>query len=662
MDENELTVDSRLTPFERIKLVICSLFELIEEEDKEKVMEFDKNSLQCYPNDLFLIQFGLLLKELYEKEFDNQSLIYLNTRTDDENYQSNNNFYGKDSFFDPNKKKKKNSNSNADKNAHYYATNSRKARNISAGLNPKKKQTSIINIITDYIEDNTHNESNKDTVKNKIKDIQLDNNEDNDNENNSDNDIEEENQRKRKKITLSRRLLSFIPSNNQTLKTQETDNYNLPIYSTRSLLTCNCKEKINYTRKQKAGINMLIGLEVFSKIPKNNLHNNALSQCFFQHRAFLYPTKPILDISLFSIRKYNNNEEKEERKINVYNYDRYQHQQQEEDEKEEQEQIQQTYGEEDQKVDDISNDLISTSLLNIIGTNSKHKPNQPSQNINKKDNNNAIIIKWLINLNLIKDSLQILSKAKSGVLYCDIINRCESRNKTINGIIRSPFTPKQEYLNINKALAYLRKINIRSESLWTADQIQQGHEEIIFALLNDLYFHYSKALGRVKSLGSLIKPNHLIKKNDETATLELNDSIFADNRLLCNLNQPMTQLSSLSNIMKTAKNNDNMSHHTSVTTSNICTIANCLGVNMSSIKPKEQRRLIRNKILKTQQSKDKSISIKTEKTIKGNNNTNSNLNKKPQCFIILKKSNIHQMKNQISKVSLTKQYKDNKLQ
>ena len=114
-----------------------------------------------------------------------------------------------------------------------------------------------------------------------------------------------------------------------------------------------------------------------------------------------------------------------------------------------------------------------------------------SQNIKTK------VYYWLIDIGIIKekkikiDDLPLL--CINGVLFCDLINRCEGKNEIIKGIIRKTKTKSDIQVNINKVLEYLRSIErFSSRHLWNNTEIARGDRKIIWELLEDICNYYSK--------------------------------------------------------------------------------------------------------------------------------------------------------------------------
>ncbi|CAG9330151.1 unnamed protein product [Blepharisma stoltei] len=108
------------------------------------------------------------------------------------------------------------------------------------------------------------------------------------------------------------------------------------------------------------------------------------------------------------------------------------------------------------------------------------------------------VIEWLESLQLVrKGSLnyQLLPNVcRTGVLFCDVINRLEGRKEAIKGVERAPKNRTQALTNVNKVLEFLRthpKMN--SRYLWSGKNILEGDEYIIWGLLEDIKTYYTIA-------------------------------------------------------------------------------------------------------------------------------------------------------------------------
>lgn len=101
---------------------------------------------------------------------------------------------------------------------------------------------------------------------------------------------------------------------------------------------------------------------------------------------------------------------------------------------------------------------------------------------------------WVLNNKVIerKASLVELPQLfKSGVRFCDLINRLEGRTQPIKGVHRSPKNRSAVQANVNKLLTYLRGIpKVNARYLWSGVKIMEGNDDVIWGLLYDMYNYY----------------------------------------------------------------------------------------------------------------------------------------------------------------------------
>lgn len=111
------------------------------------------------------------------------------------------------------------------------------------------------------------------------------------------------------------------------------------------------------------------------------------------------------------------------------------------------------------------------------------------------------IISWIETLGIARkgalDSQMLTSICRTGVILCDIINRLQGRSGGIKGCERNPKNRTQALTNVNKVLEFLRsypKMNARY--LWSAKEILQGDENVVWGLLEDMMKFYSASKKR----------------------------------------------------------------------------------------------------------------------------------------------------------------------
>ena len=101
------------------------------------------------------------------------------------------------------------------------------------------------------------------------------------------------------------------------------------------------------------------------------------------------------------------------------------------------------------------------------------------------------LVDWLDSLHIIRKDPNIVqvipSICRTGVLFCDLVNRLEGRTEVIKGIERNPKNRTQALANINKVLEYLRGMpKINSRYLWSGKEIVDGNEYVAWGLLEDI--------------------------------------------------------------------------------------------------------------------------------------------------------------------------------
>lgn len=101
------------------------------------------------------------------------------------------------------------------------------------------------------------------------------------------------------------------------------------------------------------------------------------------------------------------------------------------------------------------------------------------------------LIDWLEDLHIVRKDQNVISLipsiCRTGVMFCDLVNRLEGRTEIIKGIERNPKNRTQALANINKVLEYLRTFpKINSRYLWSAKEIIDGEEYVIWGLLDDI--------------------------------------------------------------------------------------------------------------------------------------------------------------------------------
>lgn len=81
-----------------------------------------------------------------------------------------------------------------------------------------------------------------------------------------------------------------------------------------------------------------------------------------------------------------------------------------------------------------------------------------------------------------------------GIGLCDLINRLSGKSDTIHGIQRAPKNQAAALGNIKKALIHLQSFpKMKSRFLWSFQEVLDGEHDIIWGLLDDLWYFYNKS-------------------------------------------------------------------------------------------------------------------------------------------------------------------------
>ena len=101
------------------------------------------------------------------------------------------------------------------------------------------------------------------------------------------------------------------------------------------------------------------------------------------------------------------------------------------------------------------------------------------------------LVEWLDGLHIIRRDVNVVALVpnicRTGVLFCDLVNRLEGRSEVIKGIERNPKNRTQALANINKVLEHLRGLpKMNSRYLWSGKEIVDGNEYVAWGLLEDI--------------------------------------------------------------------------------------------------------------------------------------------------------------------------------
>ena len=101
------------------------------------------------------------------------------------------------------------------------------------------------------------------------------------------------------------------------------------------------------------------------------------------------------------------------------------------------------------------------------------------------------LVDWLDGLHIIRKDVNVVALVpnicRTGVLFCDLVNRLEGRSEVIKGIERNPKNRTQALANLNKVLEHLRGLpKMNSRYLWSGKEIVDGNENVAWGLLEDI--------------------------------------------------------------------------------------------------------------------------------------------------------------------------------
>lgn len=582
MPETEIDFDiKQLSPEERIKLVICSLIELIEVDEHRDVLDEFINGREYKRGDnAFLIDFGLLMKDIADKGYeiseDQRQFIHwkwkeMETEMSNEVIEEKEDCYNFKDQYKHKQEVERDTKTKLKEDKEIIKCKSKQENQLGLNLGLGQRRNSKNK---DY-KNNLHHgnsQTNKTNMDKHYSEIE-----------------NEETELNHQQVSN----LSFSITNNN-------DNNSNPI----SCLNYSHINEIVLKPRNKhcVCLNMLLGIRKIIETNQkeesiinneNNNHsidNHSYSPPLFEYAHFFYPTKPIINTTIFTIRKYitaNNNN--------------------------------------DNTMIAFTNASVSNSLMKIMKSNDQKCSSLFSQN------KNALLIKWLKTIKAINNnnSNSIISQFKAGTLLCNIISSCENKKES-QAITKSMSLIKRKDIqsNITKALTHFKKLKIPSSESWSVKQIEKGEEEFALNVLNSLHHYYSSD-----------KPNQTL------GTILFNDSITNDN--IQNA-QPLNQISFISNIPKKTRNFD-VNNIASVDNSNNCTIFQCLNNNnnISTIRLNHNDAILKRPKKIAVKSRNASVPKRIISPKK-----NSSVSKLPDCFIILQKSNIRQIKSHITKLTL----------
>lgn len=477
ISEKEINISSELNNEERLKLVLCSLIDISNEEYKKQAEYFYRMRHKIYTNENLMIKFILFFKDIYENvTFLSRTISTSNVnnieetkneindkKKDNENNKSESIYLSDNSINSSTGSKNMNENedvnNNDNNNEEDFEENDKKFKNLK--IEDLQKE-SFVNKNEYSIQDENNTNNNQQTItimsnKKNHEDILY---------------ISPQSEKKHKNLELSlsnsatfsispKQKLTKVYShlnihNRQTITPTNISNNNKITLKYPSLNSNPTNNIIS--KKLKAEIQQTTGIYTLSKTknPKIEKFGSSISQSIPLVKLY-HPTNPIIDVSLNLLQKY---------------------------------------------ITKISIEIPKKIIINNL----KHNPPVNQQN-------ELSIKKWLISLKLIKKihlTSQIISLCKNGVLFCDIINRCDPRGTVIKGIIRSPFTKAQIKINLSKVVEYIRQVRLLYPYIKDIyDNLEQEllneNEYVIYNLIDGLYRYY----------------NHIRRQNNSSHTINV---------------------------------------------------------------------------------------------------------------------------------------------
>ena len=477
ISEKEINISSELNNEERLKLVLCSLIDISNEEYKKQAEYFYRMRHKIYTNENLMIKFILFFKDIYENvTFLSRTISTSNVnnieetkneindkKKDNENNKSESIYLSDNSINSSTGSKNMNENedvnNNDNNNEEDFEENDKKFTNLK--IEDLQKE-SFVNKNEYSIQDENNTNNNQQTItimsnKKNHEDILY---------------ISPQSEKKHKNLELSlsnsatfsispKQKLTKVYShlnihNRQTITPTNISNNNKITLKYPSLNSNPTNNIIS--KKLKAEIQQTTGIYTLSKTknPKIEKFGSSISQSIPLVK-FYHPTNPIIDVSLNLLQKY---------------------------------------------ITKISIEIPKKIIINNL----KHNPPVNQQN-------ELSIKKWLISLKLIKKihlTSQIISLCKNGTLFCDIINRCDPRGTVIKGIIRSPFTKAQIKINLSKVVEYIRQVRLLYPYIKDIyDNLEQEllneNEYVIYNLIDGLYRYY----------------NHIRRQNNSSHTINV---------------------------------------------------------------------------------------------------------------------------------------------
>ena len=486
---NDFNPDNRLTKEEKVNLVLTSLMELNKENNFDNFLRQQINYFFNHNKDIFkdkkeLISFLEMLKNVYDKYGLNNEQVKYKKLSMDFNDNTNGKYYKFENKF----LKSYNSNQKNDAFLQYELKHKKRKRFQSyfKNLSIQNNKNKLNFLLSPQIKEKTK----KKNISSSLSPTH--------------------------NITLSISPNNYVPKNilfktkpklifnNYKSKgsdsiekknNSQSTNFNSVPSKKDNINNINSESNDDFNNKNDKKIfplkNMIIGLTTKSFHYGENVNYYYISR----------PTKPIIDISI------NNNNGKIEKytppisKNIILNKDKI-------------------FGDDIKKIFDKQNE-------------SKCDKNINEKKIPKISNSIKNIIKnWLVSINLFQKNniteTSIIYLSHNGILFCDIINRCNNLNSNsiIKGIIKAPFTNSQKKLNIHKFFNYIYNNHKLYEYLKIyinfIEELIHQNEDVIFGILYGLYKYYNKDFKGIPYSKSKVRPMFKSEHNSKENSKEKN--------------------------------------------------------------------------------------------------------------------------------------------
>ena len=214
------------------------------------------------------------------------------------------------------------------------------------------------------------------------------------------------------------------------------------------------------------------------------------------------------------------------------------------------------YNKKNENISKIYNKKISNSVDTYRYT----KNDKKKEIINKND-----ILNWLIDIDILKkedaNNIAVPENVSDGIILCDIINIFE--NNKIEGIFRKINSKEDAFMNINKALDYLKTLEkFPKRHVLSNELIFEIDEQTIWELLYDLYIYYSNKMSYRKKKDENNNNNNQNKKDNNLLNIYKKSISRNKKKNLSEKKQIIYNLNEIKeNINNEIKNNDKKNYN-----------------------------------------------------------------------------------------------------